>query len=121
MNAVDKKEFAKTIFFTGPDHLESWLACLTDLRNRCAHYMRLYFHKFINFPKFPKDFSGTRSEKLFDIIYVLQYLYLDKNKWNNEFIIPLEALLLEYNEAIDLNYIGFPKNWLHLLQNGNRK
>lgn len=112
----DKKHLAKANFNTGFEHLESWLVCLTDLRNRCAHYMRLYFYNFVVFPRFPKNYRGQRTGRLFDIIYILQYLYFDKQKWNMEFLIPLEALLLEYADVINLDYIGFPLNWMKYLK-----
>lgn len=116
MKSEDKKFIARNIFCTGPEHLESWLACLTDLRNRCAHYMRLYFHKFVKFPRLPKGPYMISSERLFDIIYILKYLYLDHDKWNSNFVPVLEGLVEEYSCDIQLRYIGFPFNWKELLE-----
>lgn len=116
MDMSDKRYLAKSVFHTGPEHLESWLICLADLRNRCAHYMRLYFYNFVVFPRMPKNYKGQKSGRLFDIVYVLQYLYLDKQRWNNEFLIPLEALILEYEDVINLDYIGFPHDWIKHLR-----
>jgi abortive infection bacteriophage resistance protein len=99
MISTDKKHLARN-FNTGPEHLESWLHCLADLRNRCAHYMRLYFYNFVVLPRFPKNFNVQRTGRLFDIIYVMQSLYLDKQKWETEFLIRLEALLLEDDDLI---------------------
>ena len=116
MAIVDKKHIARADFKTGFEQLQSWLVCLADLRNRCAHYMRLYFYNFVVFPRFPNDYHGQKTGHLFDIIYVLQYLYLDKQKWITEFLIPLEALLLEYEDVINLDYIGFPPDWMEQLK-----
>lgn len=116
MKPEDRKHIAKYFFNTGPEHLRSWLVCLAGLRNLCAHYMRLYFHRFVNFPKLPRGPYQLRSEKVFDIIYIMKFLYLDHNKWVNGFVYPLESLIESYSEDIDLKYIGFPENWVSLLK-----
>ena len=116
MPRPDKKKIADCPFSTGPEQLESWMKCLTDLRNRCAHYMRLYYYNFVVNPTYPKGCKHRLSGKLFDVIYVLQYLYLDKKKWDSEFLIPLEALITEYIDVIQLEYIGFPNTWVHCLK-----
>lgn len=116
MKSEDRKYIAKNIFYTGPEHLESWLACLTDLRNRCAHYMRLYFHRFVKFPRLPKGPYMICSQRLFDIIYILKYLYIDHDKWISSFVPALEGLIEEYSCDIQLRYIGFPYNWKELIE-----
>lgn len=116
MKLEDRKSVAK-IFNTGPDHLKSWLICITYLRNLCAHYMRLYFNKIVKIPKLPRNgLYFTCSRRVYDIIYVMKYLYLNDEKWKNSFVSSLEALINQYNEYIKLKYIGFPDNWLDLLE-----
>ena len=51
----DKKQIASASFNTSADCLQSWLRCLTDLRNRCAHYSRLYYWIFSAVPKTPQN------------------------------------------------------------------
>ena len=119
MKPETKKQIAKNIFDTGPEHLESWLFAVTYLRNRCAHYMRLYFHRIVVFPRMPSDYAMLKSNRIFDIIYVMKYLYLDQDKWNHSFVRQLEALIKEYEEDIRLEYIGFPSDWLVLLESNN--
>lgn len=114
MKAEDRKNVAKELN-TGADYLKSWLISITDLRNRCAHYMRLYFHKLVVSPRLPKGIYREYSGRVFDIIYVMKYLYLSHEKWGNEFLRPLEALLDSYREHLQLKYIGFPINWLEIL------
>ncbi len=116
MKSIDRKYIAKNIFFTGPDHLKSWLVCLTDLRNRCAHYMRLYFHRFVNTPKLPRGPYKISSQRLFDIVYIMKYLYLDHNNWKSTIVTAFEGLIEEYSCDIKLKYIGFPSNWRELLE-----
>ena len=116
MKSEDRKYIARKIFYSGPDHLRSWLNCLTQLRNRCAHYMRLYFQNLVVFPMLPRGSYESNSQKIFDVIFVMKYLYLDHKQWRNGFVRILEALLAEYSSDIQLKYIGFPDNWLELLE-----
>lgn len=116
MKLEDRKSIAK-IFNTGADYLRSWLRCVTYLRNLCAHYMRLYFNKVVLIPKLPRNgLYLTCSQRVYDIIYIMKYIYLNDEKWKNSFISSLEALINQYNEYIKLKHIGFPDNWLDLLE-----
>ncbi len=114
MLAEDKKIIAADMG-TAPKLLESWLRCLTDLRNKCAHYSRLYYWIFPAMPAIPKDSKIQAGRKLFTQLLVLKYLYPTPEKWEARFIIPLKALIEEYSGDISLNHIGFPKNWETLL------
>lgn len=119
MVTEDKKAIAaemKTI----PKQLESWLRCLTDLRNRCAHYSRLYYWIFPAMPAMPampKESVIKPDRKLFTQLMVLKYLYPTPNKWDSKFIIPLKAMVEEYKKDISLKHVGFPVNWEELLSN----
>lgn len=64
MLTEDKKAIAEELG-TKPRLLESWLRCLTDLRNKCAHYSRLYYWLFPAMPVIPKEISITSDRKLF--------------------------------------------------------
>ncbi len=113
---TDKKQIAAKSFNTSADCLQSWLRCLTDLRNRCAHYSRLYYWIFSSVPKTPQNESFVFDRKLFSQILMLKYLYPDKNKWNNDVSVRIEALVDEYLPDISLKHIGFPDNWKELLK-----
>lgn len=113
---TDKKQIAAKSFNTSADCLQSWLRCLTDLRNRCAHYSRLYYWIFSSVPKTPQNESFVFDRKLFSQILMLKYLYPDKNKWNNDVSVRIEALVDEYLPDISLKHIGFPENWKELLK-----
>lgn len=111
----DKKKIAADAFSTSADCLQSWLRCATDLRNRCAHYSRLYYWIFSAIPKTPQNAPYEFDRKLFSQILMLKYLYPDKLKWNNEISTAIEALVEEYLPDISLKHIGFPENWKELL------
>jgi len=107
----DKKKIAREHFDTGFEQLESWLQCLYILRNRCAHYMRLYYYRFNKAPKDRIAKTNRFKNMIFDYILIIKECYPHAFKWNMEFVAELEQLILEYNEFIDLSHIGFPSNW----------
>jgi len=115
MQVKNKKEFSKNCFDTGYQQLESWLLCVSTLRNRCAHYMRLYNFTFNKWPSTPRDSRRKIRNTVFDYIYILRYCYSDNDKWKNIFIPSLFALVDEYKQYIDLKLIGFPENWDDIL------
>jgi abortive infection bacteriophage resistance protein len=115
MHVKDKKNIARSEFNLGYQQLESWLLCISTLRNRCAHYMRLYNAPF---NKWPSSIKGgiELSNKIFDYIYIIKYCYSDAEKWNQSVFAILEGLIYQYEEFIELNHIGFPENWRELLR-----
>lgn len=114
----DQKNLAKNLFNTSSQHLKSWLICLTILRNKCAHYSRLYFLNFPSIPKLrPEDQQIiSPSRKLFEQILMLKYLYSSFENWSVDGFLPLYDLILEYEDSIDLKHIGFPDNWEEILK-----
>ena len=111
MTIEDKKIIAKKYFDVGMEQLESWLLCISTLRNRCAHYMRLYYYNFKKYPKMKKEDIIPKTLKIFDLIYIIRYCYCDASKWESSFIVNLETLIEEYTESINLEHIGFPIDW----------
>lgn len=116
MKTVDQKKLAKELYGTSTTCLISWLHCLTNLRNRCAHYSRLYYWSFPAMPKIPKGIEVILDRKLFTQIMVLKFLYEDAEKWNMTIMTEIEALIEEFQEDITLKHIGFPQNWKSLLE-----
>ena len=115
MKKADKKMLAKKLFGTSDFNVSSWLLCLTNLRNYCAHYSRLYFTKFGTVPATPNDYPYRLRDHIFDYLLVLKFLYPDPEKWNNIFMVHLESLLDEYCGVVEMSHIGFPDNWKQLL------
>lgn len=112
MKTTDKKKIA-LIYETGTKQLASWLRCLTDLRNRIAHYSRLYYWQFPAKPKMPTKhpYKDKVDNRLFTQLLVVRFLYPDKQKWCNRIATELGAVIEEYQEDISLEHIGFPQNW----------
>lgn len=111
----DKKIIAAKFKATSRQ-LESWLRCLTDLRNRCAHYSRLYYWMFPALPSMPKDIMFDVDRKLFTQLMVLKSLYPTPQKWHTKFLEPLKAMIEEYDKDISLKDIGFPMSWEEILR-----
>ncbi|MGE5623725.1 MAG: hypothetical protein ACM3UP_01735, partial [Methanocella sp.] len=66
-------------------------------------------------PRLPKAF-GKPTGYVFDHIYVLRQLYITKpERWRNEFLRPLEALVESCQGHVRLEFLGLPPNWVELL------
>lgn len=111
----DQKLLAKRLYGTTPNHLRSWLRCITDLRNRCAHYSRLYFWSFSAIPKIPNKFNYMANRHLFTQILMLMFLYPEQEKWNEVVVLTIKRLIEEFQDYICIKHIGFPDDWEILL------
>ena len=115
-----KKHIAKVYYNVPYYYLESWLQSLSNVRNVCAHYGRLYNKKLTFRPRLFKEESKHFDNQLtFAAIYIIQRL-LTKTE-GNRFMTDLEALVLEYEDDIEFTQIGFPSNWMELLSKINSK
>lgn len=110
----DRKRIAKELGL-GPEHLKSWLVCLAYLRNCCAHYCRLYDQHLPSLPRMPRSSPFPGSGKVFDVIYIMSFMYPAPAKWVSGTVLPLQALLAQYENHVDISRIGFPDNWYELL------
>lgn len=115
LNQEDKKAISETAFGYHWRCVENWVQCLSDLRNLCAHYNRLYDNQMDIPPKQPPDFPRPLSDTLYDYIVILKRLYPRKDMWETSFMLKLEMLIAEYSESIELKFLGFPENWIEEL------
>lgn len=111
LKVEDKKAIAEKAFGFPYRCVEDWIHCLSDLRNMCAHYNRLYANTLDNIPKQPPNITRALSNTLYDYLIILKQLYPRDETWRTTFIMRLEMLIMEYNDAIELEHIGFPENW----------
>lgn len=106
-----KKKIASK-FNIGSVYLESWIECISYLRNVCAHYMRLYRFKVQKTPKKSKKHSMNNiSHCIYDIINVMRFLMPSKDEWNNYIISNIAQIFEEYKDVVSPEDYGFPKNW----------
>lgn len=97
MKAADKKELMSRSFDLNYRTVEDRLLCLSDLRNACAHYTRLFANPFTNAPKSADDLGFEPDNTLKTYLAITRSLYPDKSKWENEFIPTIEELIHEYD------------------------
>lgn len=116
MKNHDKATIAQKLYGVNYQILESWLRCVTDLRNRCAHYSRIYYWIFPALPKMPADINYIPTRRLFAQLYMLKFLYPEPDKWNPEFVHPLEKLIQKYNPYISKKHLDFPYRWKSMLK-----
>lgn len=97
------------------DYLLSWLRCLVDVRNICAHYGRIYNRILSSAPKIPSRFSNIELElwRIFPLIIVIILLLEDFD--TSTFFITNIAALVEAHPAVNLSFIGFPEDWKTIL------
>ncbi|MCD8295069.1 MAG: Abi family protein [Clostridia bacterium] len=120
LKAGDQKRLAYEMYGpTAKPYVNSWLRCLTELRNQCAHFSRLYYWKFSAVPKLPPQIRSqiVDDRHVFIQIALLKCLYPEPEKWNDGPLADLESLIDEYQNDITLDHIGFQKNWKDILRN----
>lgn len=112
----DDKKIIASNFGVGYTYLESWLESISNIRNICAHYGRLYNFKLIKKPALYKEYSKDNipNDRIFSIILCLKHLLKSDEHWKT-FVITLKALVEAYSDIIDLKLIGFPNNWENIL------
>jgi abortive infection bacteriophage resistance protein len=95
--------------------MKSWLHSLTNLRNRCAHFQRLYNYQFTMFPMHSKTTKKLNLDQrsLFFTIMILKFFVQEEQTWTS-WCLELESLFERF-EGIEKKYIGFPLNWIDLL------
>lgn len=99
--------------------LENHLHALSVLRNKCSHGVRLY-NSTMNPPvKFNKSFlrnnPAIRNDSLFAYILML-IKRLPSDNERKQFRDKLNRIVKKYEKDIDLNLIGFPKNYRELIR-----
>jgi abortive infection bacteriophage resistance protein len=105
MHLSDKKEIAD--YYFGQDHrnVESWLECLAVLRNRCAHYNRIYGNAL------PCEPRSMENASLFDYLLTVRQLHRRREQWGQSFAVIMGRLFGEYSDTVRPQVLGFPENW----------
>lgn len=109
----DQKIIAKQYQSNYKD-LASWLRCLTDLRNICAHFGRLYYRIFSASPA-NIPLSEHDKRKLWGLMLVLKRVYPSKSQWESEILPSLAQLFNDYHHIINLDHLSFPNDWTQQL------
>lgn len=116
MKNPDKKYIAEDAYGVNYQVLESWLRCITDLRNKCAHCSRLYYWVFSAIPKMPRSIDYVPERRLFSQLFMLKMMYPEKDRWNVDFFDKFAGLVKKYEDVINPVHLGMPDNWAELLR-----
>jgi len=112
----DRKRVAD-LYHTEANHLGSWLLALVEIRNNCAHYSRIYNMPLKQTPflysEYRKYKIGTIN-KVFPTIIVIKRMLAGDERWL-AFEKQLENLIDEYDDVVNLSFMGFPKEWKDVL------
>lgn len=103
----DKMDISKTYYGFPSGALELKLRMMSDFRNHCAHYHRLYDWEIGDLH------SGEGS--VFEYILVMKELYRNSYKWRDGFLRQFRRLYFDYKDVVELSMLGFPENWLEIL------
>lgn len=119
MYISEKDLIAKSIGISSRT-LSNHLHCLSVLRNKCAHAARLYNTEFYPPATFTKQFltknPSVNNKSLFAYVLVLLKRLPDIES-KKGLITDICVVLSEFAEDIDFSLIGFPKNYIELLEN----
>lgn len=113
MKEDDQWEIAG-LFNAKPVYIRSWLKCLVEVRNICAHYGRIYNRILSSEPRLYREHSHIRRNRAFAVILVIKRL-LNDNAFRRSFSSNLISLIEEFDDTVNLSFIGFPSDWQKIL------
>jgi len=120
LKPYDQKQIS-SIYSIGSSYTIKWLHTLSYIRNLCAHYSRLYNRTLTKSPQlFRSERKQIDNTKIFAGILIMKRLNIDNQAWDT-FITSLIGLIESYEDVVDLQLIGFPLNWLDLLNKPSYK
>ncbi|MGL6107714.1 Abi family protein [Romboutsia sp.] len=120
MKNTDRKEVIKANYkdpkiVRSAYDVRNWIKALTDVRNMCAHYERLFNKRLVNSIKLPPMYEEkVFSNSLFAALIVLKLLVNDTEIWD-EFMNDLNGLFDKYGFK-DLESMGFTEDWEEILE-----
>ena len=113
---ADKKDITRSYYIDIRfNEVENWLQCLTVLRNKCAHYSRLYNCNLATRISLPIKYNrfSIETNKLFSVFIAIKHLSVS-DIWD-PWLIRLHSLIEEYDD-LNLECLGFKENWYSILQ-----
>lgn len=108
----DKRIISKGYGLNTNKLMDSWLHSMCVLRNKCAHFSRIYNTKLSQ--QVSLTFNAQRlniePNSLYSIIFILKYLVKEYSVWN-QWLIELSSLIDQYKDVCDLSRMGFIEDW----------
>ncbi len=98
-----------------PNIMDSWLRCLTYIRNICAHHARLWNKWIIYAPNIPRNDPNRerlvkKNRRFVVVAYIIQQLLKEiapKSHWQQK----LFELFGKYEHFVNFKAMGFQKEW----------
>lgn len=125
MNVADRDAISFLYGIPPGNVLETWLRCLNDVRNICAHHSRLWNKPLVNQPRWPTqgqvpDFDHLDGDshgqtRLYSALLIMQFMLKTINpssSWGERF--RTHAASLPQSPHLTLRSAGFPNNWQNL-------
>lgn len=117
MHRSHKNDFSKYYYDLDESILKSWLTCLVNVRNTCAHFARIYGRP-LRFPlkihKQDREFISDPAS-MFAALMAARRIYEPRQEWLN-FVTRLFSLIEEFADYIDVAKLGFPEEWERALR-----
>lgn len=115
MKSEDKKSIA-ALYSVSYTYFESWIENVAYVRNICAHYGRVYNAKFVKTPRLYNQYTekGIKNLRIFATLLVMKHLLPHDRHWH-DFIQTIELLIEKYS-SVNLDFIGFPEDWMNYLR-----
>ncbi len=114
MKTEDKDNIAEKSFSNiklDRRQLDSWLDRLSELRNQCAHYNRVYGGPAPEEPRIYESEDFTAGDGYYRYIYIMKLLCKRQSIWENSFVPALKTLINSYDDVVQIECLGFPNNW----------
>ncbi len=114
----DKDEIAANYGVPSGEMLGTWLRCLGDVRNICAHHSRLWNRTLVNQPSLPKIdeiqcFEHINNNtRLYAALIIIKFLLKTVNpstRWWKRLIQHMDTF--PFNKYISIENAGFPEDW----------
>ena len=102
LKPADKTEIAQKHYHMSSGALENRIDRLSELRNHCAHYHRLYDSAIGNL---------AENNSLFDHLLIMKEVYSRPDNWNGYFVERLKGLCGDYGDVVETERLGFPEDW----------
>lgn len=110
-----KKQVAKEFGLPQYTYLESWIRCITVLRNCCAHHARIWNRRFALKPQLPERLPLlwiTPTQKPIKLYHQLcALLYMEQTITPSTNLKNSIIKLLAEHPTMDLHAMGFPNGW----------
>lgn len=118
----EDKKVISNLYDTNPKFLKNWILVLVELRNMCAHYIRIYNNPLKQTPILYKENIKYRTNinKLFPVLLIIKRMSGNNKLWN-KFLKNLDEIIEEYKFFQCLKKLGFPKNFDFLGLDNNKK